>query len=180
MPGCSLRPGTGTSQGLPLDSWLQIPDIGLAVNDRIKKDNQWVDETTFVDITLWSLGILVVSSFMIGQILRLGPHLVEVPISAMLVLGVGGWIIAKPHFSGSFDGLVFKYWAPPDYGDFLEVRLDSPNEDLFPRVPIDDGRRQFVGAVLDARRHERRADDDGPRRSRSVSKHQHAEYSSRG
>ncbi|MGS0686838.1 FUSC family protein [Nakamurella sp. GG22] len=46
--------------------------------------------SSFVDITWWSLGILVAASIMIGQILRLGPHLVEVPISAMLVLGVGG------------------------------------------------------------------------------------------
>ena len=46
--------------------------------------------SSFVEITWWSLGILVAASIMIGQILRLGPHLVEVPISAMLVLGVGG------------------------------------------------------------------------------------------
>ena len=31
-----------------------VADIGLAVNDRRKgADGQWVDETTFVDITLW-------------------------------------------------------------------------------------------------------------------------------
>jgi single-strand DNA-binding protein len=30
-----------------------VTDIGLAVNDRVKKNDQWVDETTFVDITLW-------------------------------------------------------------------------------------------------------------------------------
>jgi uncharacterized membrane protein YgaE (UPF0421/DUF939 family) len=46
--------------------------------------------SSFVEITWWSLGILVAASIMIGQLLRLGPHLVEVPISAMLVLGVGG------------------------------------------------------------------------------------------
>jgi len=37
----------------------------------------------------WSLGIVVAASIVAGQILRLGPHLLEVPISAMLVLGVG-------------------------------------------------------------------------------------------
>jgi single-strand DNA-binding protein len=32
-----------------------VTEIGLAVNDRRKDANgQWVDETTFVDITLWS------------------------------------------------------------------------------------------------------------------------------
>jgi len=42
-----------------------------------------------VGLTWWSLGALVASSIVVGQLLRLGPHLVEVPISAMLVLGVG-------------------------------------------------------------------------------------------
>jgi hypothetical protein len=44
---------------------------------------------SFVGLTWWSLGALVATSIVVGQILRLGPHLVEVPISAMLVLGVG-------------------------------------------------------------------------------------------
>jgi uncharacterized membrane protein YccC len=43
-----------------------------------------------VGLTWWSLGGLVAASIVVGQLLRLGPHLVEVPISAMLVLGVGG------------------------------------------------------------------------------------------
>ena len=30
-----------------------VTDIGLAVNDRVKKQGEWVDETTFVDVTLW-------------------------------------------------------------------------------------------------------------------------------
>ena len=31
-----------------------VTDIGLAINDRRKgTDGQWVDETTFVDVTLW-------------------------------------------------------------------------------------------------------------------------------
>lgn len=42
-----------------------------------------------VGLTWWSLGILVAASIIVGQLLRLGPNLVEVPISAMLVLGVG-------------------------------------------------------------------------------------------
>lgn len=40
-------------------------------------------------LTWWSLAALVAASILVGQLLRLGPHLVEVPISAMLVLGVG-------------------------------------------------------------------------------------------
>jgi hypothetical protein len=42
-----------------------------------------------VGLTWWSLAVLVAASIVVGQLLRLGPHLVEVPISAMLVLGVG-------------------------------------------------------------------------------------------
>jgi uncharacterized membrane protein YccC len=44
---------------------------------------------SLVGLTWWSLGALVAASIIVGQVLRLGPNLVEVPISAMLVLGVG-------------------------------------------------------------------------------------------
>ena len=30
-----------------------VCDIGLAVNERRKSGDEWVDETTFVDVTLW-------------------------------------------------------------------------------------------------------------------------------
>src|SRR5689334_12511948 len=43
-----------------------------------------------VGLTWWSLGAAVAVTLVIGQILRLGPHTLEVPISAMLVLAVGG------------------------------------------------------------------------------------------
>jgi single-strand DNA-binding protein len=37
-----------------LASGMAVTDIGLAVNDRRKGQNgEWVEETTFVDITLW-------------------------------------------------------------------------------------------------------------------------------
>jgi hypothetical protein len=42
-----------------------------------------------VGLHWWSLFILVAASIVVGQLLRLGPYLIEVPISAMLVLGVG-------------------------------------------------------------------------------------------
>lgn len=32
---------------------LAVTEIGLAVNERVKRNNEWVDETTFVDVTLW-------------------------------------------------------------------------------------------------------------------------------
>jgi len=41
-----------------------VSDIGLAVNDRRKTPTgEWVDETTFVDITLWGRTAEVVSEF---------------------------------------------------------------------------------------------------------------------
>ena len=37
-----------------LPSNMPVCAFGLAVNDRVKRGDQWVDETTFVDVTLWS------------------------------------------------------------------------------------------------------------------------------
>jgi hypothetical protein len=42
-----------------------------------------------VGLNWWSLGLLIGLSLVVGQVLRLGENLLEVPISAMLVLGVG-------------------------------------------------------------------------------------------
>jgi single-strand DNA-binding protein len=36
-----------------LPSGTAVSEIGLAVNDRVKRNDQWVDEATFVDVTLW-------------------------------------------------------------------------------------------------------------------------------
>lgn len=30
-----------------------VTDIGLAINDRVKRGDEWAEEATFVDITLW-------------------------------------------------------------------------------------------------------------------------------
>jgi Aromatic acid exporter family member 1 len=45
---------------------------------------------SFVGLTWWSLGLVVTASLVAGKVLRLGPQLLEVPITAMLVLAVGG------------------------------------------------------------------------------------------
>ncbi|MGL4514939.1 MAG: single-stranded DNA-binding protein [Lacipirellulaceae bacterium] len=37
-----------------IPSGTAVCEIGLAVNDRVKRGDQWVDETTYVDVTLWS------------------------------------------------------------------------------------------------------------------------------
>ena len=43
-----------------------------------------------VGLTWWSLGAVVGVSLVVGRFLRLGSNLLEVPISAMIVLAVGG------------------------------------------------------------------------------------------
>ena len=30
-----------------------VTDMAIAVNDRVKRGDEWVDETTYVDVTLW-------------------------------------------------------------------------------------------------------------------------------
>jgi hypothetical protein len=45
--------------------------------------------SAWVGLSWWSLGIVILVSLLIGQALRLRANLLEVPISAMLVLGVG-------------------------------------------------------------------------------------------
>ena len=46
--------------------------------------------STFLGLTWWSLGIAVAGSLVLGRLLRLKGEVSEVPISAMLVLAVGG------------------------------------------------------------------------------------------
>lgn len=36
-----------------IPSGTAVSDISLAINDRVKRNNEWVEETTFVDVTLW-------------------------------------------------------------------------------------------------------------------------------
>lgn len=50
--------------------------------------------STWVPLTWWSLGIAVGASLVLGRLLRLGAEVAEVPISAMLVLAVGGAEVA--------------------------------------------------------------------------------------
>lgn len=34
-------------------SGIAVTDMAMAVNDRVKRGDEWVDETTYVDVTLW-------------------------------------------------------------------------------------------------------------------------------
>jgi hypothetical protein len=57
----------------------------------------------------------------------------------------GGWIIARPSLDGRFSMLVFNLQAPESFGEFLEVRVDSNREDVFPRVNVDAAHRVSLG-----------------------------------
>src|SRR3972149_5561655 len=47
-----------------IPSGTAVSDIGLAVNDRVKRNDQWVEETTFVDVTLWGRTAEVANEFL--------------------------------------------------------------------------------------------------------------------
>jgi hypothetical protein len=119
------------------------------------------------DFSWWSLGLLIGASIVIGQLLRLGPHLLEVPISAMLVLGVGvsgaetaaeGRIIET--LIGAAVGVAVNIlWPPPveirsagaaihrfatDTGAFLDRVADELHQGLLEETAsrwLDDARR---------------------------------------
>ncbi|WP_434582097.1 FUSC family protein [Carbonactinospora thermoautotrophica] len=46
--------------------------------------------STHVGFTWWSLGVTIAAALTLGHLLRLGDHILEVPISAMLVLSLDG------------------------------------------------------------------------------------------
>lgn len=41
-----------------------VSDVGLAVNDRIKKDGEWTEEVTFVEVTLWGRSAEVANEYL--------------------------------------------------------------------------------------------------------------------
>ena len=78
---------------------------------------------TVVDLTWWSLAIMIAVSILIGQVLRIGANLIEVPISAMLVLGVGSlaadaaaWERFSETLVGAAVGVASNLLFPPKVG----------------------------------------------------------------
>jgi uncharacterized membrane protein YgaE (UPF0421/DUF939 family) len=69
----------------------------------------------------WSIGLVVFASLVVGQVLRLGEHRIEVPISALLVFAVGGqpgaaWTRVLETLIGAAVGVVVNVVvAPPVY-----------------------------------------------------------------
>lgn len=53
-----------------------------------------------------------------------------------LMSNYGGWILTRSNFTGTFGGVVFRIKGTPAVSDFLEVRVDSEQADVFPRVKV--------------------------------------------
>jgi hypothetical protein len=60
--------------------------------------------SAWVGFTWWSLGITVAAGLALGYALHLGEHLLEVPISAMLILSVGSHAAATTRIVETFVG----------------------------------------------------------------------------
>ncbi len=79
-------------------------------------------------LTWWSLALVIAVSLIVGRLLRLGPNLLEVPISAMLVLAVGGAQQAATGrvvetFIGAIVGVLITAAIPPPL--YLQPAEDS-------------------------------------------------------
>ncbi|WP_432485547.1 FUSC family protein [Kineococcus esterisolvens] len=74
--------------------------------------------SSVVGLTWWSLAVAVGASLLLAAVLRLGAQALETPISAMLVLAVGGQEIAAgtrlvTTFIGAGVGIAFSVLLPP-------------------------------------------------------------------
>lgn len=54
----------------------------------------------------------------------------------------GGWILVHSGALGNFGGLTFRLKGTPAVSDFLEVRVDSEQADVFPRVKVTPAHRK--------------------------------------
>lgn len=74
--------------------------------------------STWIGLTWWSLGAAIASSLVLGRVLRLGEQALEVPISAMLILGVTNTDVAAEirilnTLIGAGVGVAFNLLYPP-------------------------------------------------------------------
>lgn len=74
--------------------------------------------STWIGLTWWSLGAAIAASLVLAKVLRLGEQTIEVPISAMLILGVSNHDVAAEirvltTLIGAGVGVAFNVLYPP-------------------------------------------------------------------
>lgn len=121
-----------------------------------------VSFASVVELSWWSLGLVIGVSMLVGQVLRLGANLPEVAISAMLVLGAGSlgtdtiaWQRASETLVGAAVGIALTLALPPRIasadagaalsevcdrladvlGDSRDVLDSEPHDPEVPRAP---------------------------------------------
>ena len=111
----------------------------------------------FVGFSWWSLALLIAASILIGVVLRLGPHLLEVPISAMLILsvssaGAAADVRISETLVGAAVGILVNVLFPPalqtqtagaaveDFANKLAGLLERVANELQRPVTVDDAR----------------------------------------
>ena len=47
-----------------IPSGMSVADVGLAVNEKVKRGDEWVEETSFIDLTLWSRNAETASEYL--------------------------------------------------------------------------------------------------------------------
>ncbi len=57
----------------------------------------------------------------------------------------GAWMIAKPGLTGEFGGVLLNEKAPAGEGEFLEIRLESDSQRVFPRIKVSPDHRTDLG-----------------------------------
>jgi hypothetical protein len=123
--------------------------------------------SSLTGLSWWSLTILIALSLLVAQTLRLGPNALEVPISAMLVLGAGvagtesaAWKRIAETLVGAGVGIVVNLVFPPrlahtdaetairDLANGLAATLESAADDLDDRMDSRDRLPERIGYWL--------------------------------
>jgi hypothetical protein len=123
--------------------------------------------SSLTGLSWWSLTVLIALSLLVAQTLRLGPNALEVPISAMLVLGAGvagtesaAWKRIAETLVGAGVGVAVNLLFPPrlahpdaetairDLANRLAATLESAADDLDDRVDSDDRLPERIGYWL--------------------------------
>jgi hypothetical protein len=123
--------------------------------------------SSLTGLSWWSLTVLIALSLLVAQTLRLGPNALEVPISAMLVLGAGvagtesaAWKRIAETLVGAGVGVAVNLLFPPrlahpdaetairDLANRLAATLESAADDLDDRMDSDDRLPERIGYWL--------------------------------